>query len=693
MFKDKYKTAQDAVRMTDADKATVMSSMQRKRKSMWFVPVAAAVCICLIAGGILTALLKAPGKITPDAKTVVAKAENAQSYAEVYAKISELQSNREYFALDGMDYNGMVKGAAISNEAAPTQIAAESADDYSKTNVQIDGVDESDVIKTDGRYIYILSHDTSKGIRIYKADGKDTKLVSTVSYAKDATELTVTDPDPDKKSIYYIANGMYLSDNTLVVIAWRGMHAHTRMYCCDWYFPGAHDGETHIFFFDVNDPQNPELISEIEQDGYYLESRLTGGVLYTVTTYGLGLMDAVSEDEPESYIPKYKDKNGQHVISAGDITILDNAEDPHYCVATSVEMKSCTDVRSSVAILGQANGLFASHDNLLLYNNAFEYEEHPAVADENGGIKYVSESDDVETYAWKDIKRSELFLISMKDGKLNFEKSTTLDGWIDDQFSVDEYKDHLRILVNVDNSETLLRDHYDENGNVDGQVADAGRPIVSETYNTLYILDMDLGITGKLDDIAKGEYVKSARFMGDTGYFVTFRQTDPLFSVDLSDPKKPAVIGKLKIPGFSEYLQSYGDGLLFGLGLEADTENGGTTGTKISMFDISDPANVHEIARKVLKNKWSSATHNHKAILADPVKNLIGFNCDGNYLIYSFDGQKFVKKAEIKLNGEWSYDLRGLYIGDMFYVVDYELSSITVLDLQSFEQAAMIKAK
>ena len=98
------------------------------------------------------------------------------------------------------------------------------------------------------------------------------------------------------------------------------------------------------------------------------------------------------------------------------------------------------------------------------------------------------------------------------------------------------------------------------------------------TENALYILGKNLEVTGKIEGLAKGEYIKSARFMGDMAYFVTFRQADPLFSVDVSDAANPKVIGYLKIPGFSEYLHPFGDGLLFGLGQDADEAKGGVRG-------------------------------------------------------------------------------------------------------------------
>ena len=691
MFKDKYKKAADAVRMTDADKSAVHASMHKThRRKAALVPIAVAACIVLVAAFIISSTLKKPAAIAPSQGHIVAQTANAKDYREVYDVVSKLQAD---MARDGMYYtNGIAKnaGAAPELETVPVDDAPQPtgapSDDYSKTNVQIEGVDESDIIKTDGRYIYVLSHDVTKGVRIFKADGKDTKLVTKIKYAKG--QNTNTNFAPDENSVYYYTNGMYLTDGKLIVIAWRGTYS-TRSFCCDWYYPISRDGETHIYTYDVKNPEKPTLISDVEQDGYYIESRVTGGVLYTVTTYGVGIWDEINMDAVEDYIPTYKDSKGEHIIAASDITLLENAESARYCVATAVDLQKSDEIKSSIAILGQVNGLFASNSNILLYNTYYDYEERPAVAD-GDSIKYVSESDDVETYAWKDICRTDLFLVTMNEGDIRFEKTVKLEGWIDDQFSIDEYKDSFRIVLTISETETLLKNIYDDDGNLDGQVFEAGRPIVENKYNQLIVLNKNLETIGKIDDIAKGEMIKSARFMGDVGYFVTFRQTDPLFSVDLSDAKNPKIIGSLKIPGFSEYLQSYGDGLLFGLGFDADIEEGGITGVKMSMFDVSDPADVKEIAKKVYKNKWSGAVYNHKAILANPEKNLIGFSCEDSYVIFSFEDGKFVEKASVEARGDWSYDLRGLYIGSFFYVADMQNDTITVLDLTTFENVGTV---
>jgi len=161
---------------------------------------------------------------------------------------------------------------------------------------------------------------------------------------------------------------------------------------------------------------------------------------------------------------------------------------------------------------------------------------------------------------------------------------------------------------------------------------------------------------------------------------VTYRETDPLFSVDFSDPKNPRILGKLKIPGFSEYMHFYNDHLLLGIGLE-ESEDGEREAVKLSMFDISDPTDVREIHKTLLKNiDYSQALYDYKSVLIDPEKNIIGFDGwetyteDLQYLVYSYDEEKgFVRRIRAKLGDDMDndmYSVRGVYINDTVYLVD-----------------------
>ena len=173
---------------------------------------------------------------------------------------------------------------------------------------------------------------------------------------------------------------------------------------------------------------------------------------------------------------------------------------------------------------------------------------------------------------------TEIAKFHYKDGRITGVAAGSVKGYLNDSFSLNEYDGTLRVVST----------YYDE---------------MWEEWNALYILDEKLQQLSAIEDLAQGETIRSARFFGTTGYFVTFRQTDPLFSVDLSDPENPKVLGELKISGFSSYLHFYGENLLLGIGYEADENTGSTTGLKLSMFDISDPADLLVEIQKSLRKR------------------------------------------------------------------------------------------
>ena len=196
----------------------------------------------------------------------------------------------------------------------------------------------------------------------------------------------------------------------------------------------------------------------------------------------------------------------------------------------------------------------------------------------------------------------------------------TFRGYLNDSFSIDEYDGYLRMVVTRGKT------------------------------NAVYVLDQKLKLTGKITNLAKDERVYSARFLGDTGYFVTYKETDPLFSVDLSNPKNPKILGRLKIPGFSNYLHFYGEDKLLGIGMDVDKKGDVTDGVKLSMFDISDKKNVKEEHKYTLKDVYSTDVEwDYKAALIDVEKNIIGFPAGGEnrqmYYLFSYTEEKGFQTA------------------------------------------------
>ena len=199
------------------------------------------------------------------------------------------------------------------------------------------------------------------------------------------------------------------------------------------------------------------------------------------------------------------------------------------------------------------------------------------------------------------------------------------------------------------------------------------KPGASE--NQLYLLDKNLKELGSLKNIAVGEEIYAARYIGNIAYFITYHNTDPLFAVDISNPKKPKMLGQVEITGYSDYLHPFGDDLLLGIGYETDPDTSERLGVKLVMFDISNPTKLKVKDSVTMKGDLCNAVSDYKCALVNKNKNLIGFdvinwenNYQMDYKLYSWNGKKFVKKLSQDLDYEGS-QVRGLYAGSRFYIV------------------------
>jgi uncharacterized secreted protein with C-terminal beta-propeller domain len=200
----------------------------------------------------------------------------------------------------------------------------------------------------------------------------------------------------------------------------------------------------------------------------------------------------------------------------------------------------------------------------------------------------------------KEMEKTIVHKIEINAGKIEYKTAGEVPGRVLNQFSMDENNGYFRIATTTGNWQL-------------------------ETSNHMYVLDSGLKVVGKVEDLAPGERIYSVRFMGSKAYMVTFRQVDPLFVIDLSNPRNPQVLGFLKIPGFSNYLHPYDDTHLIGIGRDA-TEQGRTLGLKLSLFDVSDFSNPKELSNYIIGDSWSTnseAINEHKAFLFDKEKNLL----------------------------------------------------------------------
>ena len=540
----------------------------------------------------------------------------AEDYDEICKKLQNSLSNaRSENLLESETAMGDMAAAeeAAASEAADSGSTVSYAGDYSQTNVQTEGVDEGDVVKTDGRYLYIIR------------EGREVQIVSI--QAGKMAEVAVIRPTLEQSENSIL--DMYLTGDTLQIICQR-YDADMQEDGEDAYYMN-YRGITSVCTYDLTDRANPVHVGTTEQEGTYYTSRKSGEYLYLFT----------SVYPQESLIRQYADQGKEYgliplvngeTMAASDIYIPkeDDRGGTEYMLITSVNENKPDQIADQKAILESASRFYVSTENIYL-----ERENWEAGSTQTAIARF-----------------------SFSQGKIKGESAGVVNGAVTDDFATNEYDGFLRVLTT--------------------QWNDSG----SQT-NNVYVLDQNMEIVGKIDNLAEDESIYSARFMGNTGYFVTYRQVDPLFSVDFSDPTHPKILGELKVSGFSEYLHFYGENRLLGIGWETDPETGATKGLKLSMFDVSDPADVKEVDKLVIKNiDYFPGEYNYKALTVSPEKNVIGLAASSyessgtvnSYMVFSYDEKEgFLTDLTYGLQegGNVSAEeARGVYADDTFYVAD-----------------------
>lgn len=560
-----------------------------------------------------------------------------ESYDVIY---QALKSKEDEINNSKISYN-TVKESAVSTESDKTSANTEDKvmESHTETNVQVQGIDEADIVKTDGEYLYatasgsMWNKESNNKINIVKADQGNMKKISTISVNKK----------------FYSIDEIYVDKDKLIVIGQQNEldeegknEPFLDEYACyDVCYIENRRYTTYVTIYDIADKANPKKVKEYQQSGSYGSSRKIEDILYIFTNFTPVVSD--SESKIDSYIPKCN----KEVIECKDIYFQGETKNLDSVVVAAVSLKEPGKVMSKKAVYGGGSQFYVSENNIYIY-----WEEWKQTKTQS---KFQSKS------------QTNITKLKYKDGELQGTDTCTIDGSIDDCFSMDEQDGYLRVVATCTT--------WNNSSNTDRE----------NIKNNLYVLDEKLKISGQIKDLAPGETIQSARFLGDTGYFVTFRQTDPLFSVDLSNPKKPKILGELKVTGFSDYLHFWDENLLLGIGVEAD-ENGREQGLKVSMFDISDPKNVKEIDRLVLPMSAYNcpALKNYKEVMVQLDKNRVGFtigkykedaefdySCD--YYIFTYEKEKgfSYKTCSISEGEEKFYpqNTRGIGIGDYLYVV------------------------
>ncbi|MFV0497713.1 MAG: beta-propeller domain-containing protein [Candidatus Fimivivens sp.] len=612
----------------------------------------------------------------------------AESYSQVYDALKTIwaKGTADYYIEDDA-----LMGAG---ENSTFELSRDNGGIY-RTNVQVENVDESDIVKTDGTYIYQYRFDaTTGGAQIAISTANGLKLLSTISLPEysdaqlylSGDRLVVVQSVPEKEAATLLAPiekalSNYLDDNTLTDNPNAAPEDSEGVIVPDYYQDSTarYTGDvalTEARTFDISNHKSPKEISRHHQDGRYVSSRLTNDTLYLVTNKTVNGDIETASDAMYEYLPIVGKDEEMAVLPATDIIIPPYLEDLNYAVVTALNIS--TQDANSKAVLGMADQIMMSQNNLYLTADVM----------------------DDGSRNWRD-RFTGITRFSVADGGLEYLASGKVAGYAESQFSMDEHGGHLRIATTSYNDD-------------------------DETVNNLYVLDGLLQPVGSVENLAEGERIYSVRYVGDTAYVVTFRETDPLFVIDLKEPANPVVKGQLKLPGFSEYLHPIEDNTLLGLGVNTIvTRQGGVVqdGLKLSLFDVTDPTNPKEKANLLLGNAGSTteALYNHKAIMYYPEQKLIGFPATiyttqgasadnplagsqqvsfAGYLVVRVEADGFEIVGELPNEGADSSAgfmrhnsgntiSRGIYVGKTLYTISP--AQITAYSLDHFEKIGQLK--
>jgi uncharacterized secreted protein with C-terminal beta-propeller domain len=534
-------------------------------------------------------------------------------------------------------------GGNGGNSGAPSR----SPNDYTETNNQVDGVDEADIVKTDGDYIYGVRDGTFLILKSWPPE--ETKIVA--EYDLDNANVSPSSSSGGKKGSAYDgieeleAKSLFLKDDKVAVfseIVDKSRKSKSQVF----------DG-TRISLLDVSTPSAPTLLKQISLEGEMLSGRMIDGDVYVVSNGDVDLpsdnrhgLSFSGPDNIEKRIPpraepdtSESERKRRAAIARGVVRselrdLLSGVSiegllpqkrtfDDKPALTDTENLYACTDVYlpPNITELGL---LGVSHFDLTESAGDIEITTTGLMA--SGWKMYASKENlylALSNRSWRwgstaDFESSthiHKFGLTGQDGRPEYRASGRVDGWVLNQFSMSEHDDHLRVATTDNELE------------VDPQTGDR-----EETGgNHLIILEEDgdrLKETGSVRDMAPGERIYSVRMMGDKGYIVTFKQVDPLFTLDLSDPKAPKVKGELKINGFSTYMHPLGDDHLMTIG-RAGTAQGNIQGIQLQIFDVSDMTSPKRIHKETISTgEWSAhseAMWEHHAFTYHPDKDMLAF--------------------------------------------------------------------
>lgn len=580
-------------------------------------------CISFILLAVIAAGCMSIPATTPPVSSELKKF-NSTTEIEQYLADSLAAGQHDGYYPSSLAPGGMGTGVNApqeSTEKSDSNIPAPSIPggiDYSQTNIQVSGVDEPDIIKNDNRYIYTISGSTLVIIDAYPAE--DASILS---------KIEINDTPRD----------LFVSGDRLVLFSTDEQRPETSdpyvKAVPPYYRPPS--PVTHTTIYDISDRNHPTILKEYSIEGDYLDARMIGSLVYQITR--------------EQISPYYGDhivvpalREGTRTVIQPDVWYFDHPESQYtFTTITSLDASSGKEKDAQTYLLGTGNTLYVSEDAIYVsYPNyhpviykGIPQEVAPGLAVDARGSAGISSSqvsaippdfntlpesegesilDSLRNDEQDAIRRQEadqtttvIHKIGIRDGAITYLAKGEVPGTLDNQFSMDEYKDNLRVA----STSSIYTPRF-------GQY----------TYNNVYVLDEKMATIGELTHIAEQETIYSTRFIGDRLYMVTFKRIDPFFVIDLAKPENPEILGKLKIPGYSDYLHPYDATHIIGIGKETTTNDWGgvsTSGVKLALFDVSDVTSPKQLDKVQIGDAGSdsAALSDHHAFLFEKGKNLL----------------------------------------------------------------------
>lgn len=541
---------------------------------------------------------------------------------------------------------------SVQIESSDIKEKSTSKIDYSTTNIQVENVDEADTVKTDGEFIYYVV-----GNKVIIINAEEMKEISTIEISKEKERFSPREIFIKENKLIVLGNYYKYEENIENSTAKRS----------DVYYDIARIKTTTMakaIVYDVSDKENLKVIREVCLDGNYINSRMIGDNIYFISTKSVYYYEGIKDEDILPLVKDSLETKEAKTVNYSDIVYFKDTDYNSYMLVGGFNINNSEPLNIET-FWGASSQIYASEKNLYITKtNYSDYRDY-----------YKS--------------KTTIYKFDLNNSHISLKAKGEVEGYLNNQFSMDEYEGKLRVATNI-----RIKEEAEENIQNDEEDINTFKQTIDG--NRLYVLDEELKEIGRIDNLAKDEKIYAVRFIGKYGYIVTFKQIDPLFVIDLSDPTNPQIKGELKIPGYSAYLHPYDENHIIGIGYNTkDNGYGGITNynMKMSMFDVSDAENTKEIFNIDIGNSYtySDILYNHKSLFYKKADNLIGITVGSNgkntFELFKIDLEKGFEEYG-RITGENIHSIeRTIYIENTLYSLGYKnIISYNLENLQKIKE-------